>query len=527
MKRQLMSVLAGIALLGGCSSGGEGDGSGNGGTTGAAGMAHGGSGPSGGAGQGPAGTTGTAGHATGTAGTPGTGGTVTSSGEGGTTGVAGGHGGASVSGNGGSIGSGGTTGGGGGGPGGGGPAGSGAGGHAGSGAAGTTGGGGSTGGTQHWVGTWTGAPQLTEDGSNGSSNNLPPAALSGAVLRQVTHVSIGGSQIRVRFSNEFGNGNVVIAKANVAVCKATPLVDSTIDTATNKALSFSGSPGVTIAQGKAVWSDPIDFTLAPLSNLSVTTAFTTVPSSVTGHPGSRTTSYEQTGSTTVDAANMSSAMKADHWYILSGVDVMAGADVQGVVILGDSITDGRGSTTNGNDRWPDDLAKRIMGDSTKANKIAVMNVGIGGNVVQGSGLGPSANDRYMRDVLNQSGVRWVIVFEGTNDIGSEGSSASAITSVFDKFISMAHAQNLLIFGATVTPFGGNSYYSSAHETVRQSVNTYIKSGKFDGAIDFDAAVKDSSNPPKIQSTYDSGDGLHLSPAGYQKLADTVDLSLFK
>ena len=154
-------------------------------------------------------------------------------------------------------------------------------------------------GTSHWVGTWSGAPQLTETANN------PPAALSGATLRQIVHVTLGGSQIRVRFSNEFGNGNVVIGAAHVAACKASP-VDSTIDTTTDQALAFAGSASVTIAQGKAVWSDPLGFTLAPLSNLSVTTAFTTVPSNVTGHPGSRTTSYEQTGSTTVNAANMAS-----------------------------------------------------------------------------------------------------------------------------------------------------------------------------------------------------------------------------
>jgi lysophospholipase L1-like esterase len=447
----------------------------SGGGSGAAGA---GGSASGGAGSGGAvGTAGTGGRG----GAGGTGGAGGSAGRGGTTGVAG------------------------------------RGGNGGSSTAGATGTGGS--GTSHWVGTWTGAPQLTE-----TSNN-PPAALSGATLRQIVHVTLGGSQIRVRFSNEFGNGDVVVAAAHVAVCKASP-VDSTIDTTTDKPLAFAGAASVTIAQGKAVWSDPLDFTLAPLSNLSVTTAFTTVPSDVTGHPGSRTTSYEQTGSTTVNAANMTAAsvMKADHWYVLSGVDVMADASAKGLVILGDSITDGRGSTTNGNDRWPDDLAKRIQGNAPTASKVGVMNQGIGGNNVVSGGLGPTATARYMRDVLGQSGVRWVIVFESVNDLGG-GASASSITAAFDSFISMAHAQGLLIYGATVTPFGSNTYYSAANEANRQTVNTYIRSGKFDGFIDFDAAVKDGSTPPKLQAAYDSGDGLHLTPTGYQKMADTVDLML--
>jgi lysophospholipase L1-like esterase len=506
-----MSGAAGATGAGGQTgtAGTAGGGSGGQETTGTAGAGTGGTGPagtggssSGGGGEsgspgagGRGGSVGTGGGgATGTAGRGGTtgtggGGATGTAGRGGTTGTGG-----AVAG---TTGHGGTTGTGGGG------------------ATGTGGGGGA--GTTHWVGTWTGAPQLTE-----TSNN-PPAALSGATLRQIVHVTLGGSQIRARFSNEFGNGNVTIAAAHVALCKATP-VDSTIDTATDKALAFSGSASVTIAQGKAVWSDPLDFALGPLSNLTVTTAFTTVPSNVTGHPGSRTTSYEQTGSTTVNAANMSSAMTADHWYILSGVDVMADASAKGLVILGDSITDGRGSTTNSNDRWPDDLAKRIMGNASTANKVGVMNQGIGGNAVVSGGLGPTAKDRYMRDVLGQSGVRWVIVFESVNDLGS-GTSASSITAAFDSFISMAHAQGLLIYGATVTPFGSNSYYSASNETNRQSVNTYIRSGKFDGVIDFDAAVKDTSNPPKLQAAYDSGDGLHLNPAGYQKMADTVDLTL--
>jgi lysophospholipase L1-like esterase len=372
-------------------------------------------------------------------------------------------------------------------------------------------------GTTHWVGTWTSAPQLTE------STNMPPASLSNSVLRQVARVSLGGSQIRVRFSNEFGNGSLTIDAAHVAVCKVNPM-DSTIDATTDKALAFSGAASTTIAQGKAVWSDSLDFSLAALSNLSVTAAFGSVPSDLTGHPGSRTTSYEQTASTTVNAASMSSAQKADHWYVLSGIDVMTDASANGIVILGDSITDGRGSTTNGNDRWADDLAKRLQGNAATA-KVAVMNQGIGGNAVTSGGLGPTAQARYSRDVLGQSGVRWVIIFEGVNDLGA-GVSAASITAVFDKLISQAHAQNLLVYGATITPFAGNSYYSVANETNRQAVNTYVKSGKFDGFIDFDAAVRDTSNPPKLQSAYDSGDGLHLNPAGYQKMADSVDLTLF-
>ena len=365
-----------------------------------------------------------------------------------------------------------------------------------------------------WVGTWSGAPQLTE------TANLPPATLSNSSLRQVVHVSKGGSQLRVRFSNEFGNGPLTINSAHVATCNASP-VNSTIVTATDRALAFSGSASITIAQGQAVWSDALSFTLAPLSNLSVTTAFGSTPSNVTGHPGSRTTSYLQSSSSNVSAANLSSALTMDHWYVLSGIDVLT--DAKAIAILGDSITDGRGSTTNGNNRWPDDLATRLQ--ASGATKIAILNQGIGGNAVTSGGLGPTGSSRFSRDILGQSGVKWVVIFEGVNDIGA-GVSASSLTSAYDTLIAQAHARGLLVYGATITPFGNNSYYSVAHESVRQTVNTYIRSGKFDAFIDFDAALRDTSSPPKLQAAYDSGDGLHPNPTGYQKLADTVNLAIF-
>ncbi len=439
---------------------------------------------------------------------PGSGG---SSGSGGATGASGGQSGSGGSkpGSGGSGGSGGATG-----------AGGSAGAGGGSGGASGTGGGS---GASHWVGTWTASPYV-------DSSNPPPASLSNSVLRQVAHVSLGGSQLRVQFSNLSGNGPVTITSAHIAICKASPAVDSTIDTSTDKALAFSGTESVTIAQGKEVWSDPIDFTVAPLGNISITTAFGSVPSSVCGHSGSRTTSYLQTNSTNVSAASMTSAQTTDHWFYISGIDVMADAAAKAIVAIGDSITDGRGTDTNKNNRWTDDLAARLHANAATSD-VAIMNQGIGATNLVGTS-GTAAEARFSRDVLGQSGVRYVIVFDGVNDIGS-GTSAATITAAYDKLISQAHAQNLLIYGATITPFGGNTgtngYYTAAHETVRQSVNTYIKSGKFDAYLDFDAAVTDNGNPPKLQAAYDTWaqtDGLHLNPAGYQKLADSVDLTLF-
>jgi lysophospholipase L1-like esterase len=385
-------------------------------------------------------------------------------------------------------------------------------------AGGATGAGGSTG-TQHWVGTWTASPYY-------DSANQPPTSLASSVLRQIAHVSLGGSQIRVQFSNLSGNGSVTLKSAHLALCKATPAVDSTIDTATDKALAFSGTASVTIAQGKEVWSDPIDFPVPSQGNVSITVAFGSVPSNVVGHSGSRTTSFLQANSSNVSAASMASATATEHWYYLSGIDVMADASAKGIVAIGDSITDGRGTDTNKNNRWTDILAARLQANAATGN-VSMMNQGIGATNLVGSS-GTAAQARFDRDVLGSSGVRYAIVFDGVNDIGG-GASFASMKAAYDDLIGRAHAKGLLIYGATILPFAGNSYYTTAHESVRQQVNAYIKSGVFDGTIDFDAALTDSGNPPKLQATYATWaqtDWLHPGPSGYQKMGDSVDLALF-
>jgi lysophospholipase L1-like esterase len=494
----LASLIVIGAMVGACGNDSGAGGSGGAGTTS---TGSGGATPSSG---------GSAGSTTGGGGTTGAGGASGGTGGAGASGgnSGGGAGNAGATGSGGTSGGGGTTGSGG-------TSSSGSGGGAGS--AGSDGGSGAT----HWVGTWAASPYPVD------SSNQPPAPLSNTVVRQVTHVSLGGSRIRVQFSNLSGNGPVTIKTAHIALCKATPAVDSTIDTTTDKALAFSGMASVTIAQGMEVWSDPIDFTVAPLGNISITTAFGSVPSNLTGHAGSRTTSYEQTGSSDVSAASMTSAQMTDHWFYISGIDVMADASATAVVAIGDSITDGRGTDTNHNNRWTDILASRLQANAATSN-IAVMNQGIGATNLIGTS-GTAAEARFARDVLGQSGVKYAIVFDGVNDIGAGSASFDSMKAAYAKLISDAHGRGLLIYGATILPFGGNSYYSPAHEMVRQQVNTYIKSGVFDGVIDFDAALTDGGNPPKLQATFAAWaqmDGLHPGPAGYQKMGDSIDLMLF-
>jgi len=380
-----------------------------------------------------------------------------------------------------------------------------------------------------WVSTWEAAPQLTEPANN------PPLPLASTTVRQVLRASGGGgARLRVLFSNAFGSGPVTVLAAHVAASAAAPgmLVDSRIVAATDTALTFDGgAAGVTIAAGASVWTDATAFVVKPLANLAVTAAFGAAPGAgVSGHPGSRTTSYQALGED-VSAPNMTAAQTAPHWWVLAGLDVADGPATRACVVIGDSITDGRGSTTDGNDRWPDVLAARLLLSNSTAPRGArnstIVNAGIGGNAITGGGLGPTALERFARDVLGQSAVDCVVIFEGVNDIGA-GVAASAVIAGLETLRAAAAAAGLRTVGATITPFYGNAYYTPSHEATRQAVNAHIRSsgGAFDAVIDFDAAVSDGGTPPRLKPEYDSGDGLHPNPIGYKAMAAAVDLAIF-
>lgn len=371
----------------------------------------------------------------------------------------------------------------------------------------------------HWVGTWGSSQQLTEP-----RNLPPPPGLTSNTLRQVVHVSIGGKHLRVRFSNLFGTNPVTMSSVHLAFSDGR----SAIKTNSDRVLTFQGKPSVTIPAGESMLSDTFDFEFPPLSDLAVTIHFDGTSVLVTGHPGSRSTSYLQAGDA-VAAAEMSTATRTQHWYILNGIDVTAEPTGAAIVALGDSITDGRGSGTDRNDRWPDNLARRLQADHDMAN-IGVLNEGIGGNCVLRGGLGPTALSRFERDVLSQSGVRWLIVLEGVNDIGGNRSSSVAtnLIEAYSNMIEQAHSHQIHVYGATILPFGRSFYDSPAHETARTTVNDWIRtSGKFDAVIDFDAALRDPQNPTRLLPAADSGDHLHPNERGYKMMGDAIDLKLFK
>lgn len=392
---------------------------------------------------------------------------------------------------------------------------------------------------EKWVHTWTAMPQLTEP------DNMPPPPFTGSdsvlvdtTLRQTVHVSTGGERIRLRFSNAFGDTTLPITAVTVALPRGGEAGVSAVEDNTTRPVTFNGERSVTVPMGAQIVSDPIDLPVEPASNLTVTTYLADgLPSlNLTGHPGSRTTSYLVNGDQT-EAADLPDATPTDHWYLLSGVEAESGQDTAAVAIVGDSLTDGRGSTTNGNDRWPDQLLARLQDNEETAN-VAVLNQAAGGNRVLLDELGPNTLARLDRDVLASSGVEWLIVFEGVNDIGTAEPTRAAqqrvardLITAYDQIITRAHAQGITVYGATITPFGGNPAYDDPdgfREEARTTVNEWIRtSGRFDAVLDFDAAVRDPDQPDHLRPGLDfEDDGLHLVPEGYRLLAEAVPLELF-
>jgi lysophospholipase L1-like esterase len=327
----------------------------------------------------------------------------------------------------------------------------------------------------------------------------------------------------MRFTNEFSTSAVTMQSVHIAVSKEA----SAIDTTTDAAILFNGNPEVTIPPGAAVMSDPFQFALPPLSNVTITIYFGNTSSDVTGHPGSRTTSYILTGNQ-VTKMDFSGAVTTDHWYIINTIEVLAPDSVYAVAILGNSITDGRGSGTNKQNRWPDELSRRFQANPGTQH-VAVLNEGIGGNAVLSGGLGPTALSRFERDVINQNGIKWLIILEGINDIGSAGSASVGddLINAYKQMIHTAHLNGIFVYGATILPMKGHSYYSTLHESIRQTVNSWIRnSGYFDAVIDLDFALRNPADTLSLLPEADTGDHLHPNETGHRMMAEAVDLSLF-
>ena len=381
-----------------------------------------------------------------------------------------------------------------------------------------------------WVASWGTSQQIPEP-----QNALPADDLRDATVRQIVHLSAGGPMLRVHLSNAFGTEALHFTAVHIAH----PLApgSSTIDAATDRALTFNGQRDVLVPPGAEYVSDPIPYPVPQLSDLAVTFHLDEPPSRESGHPGSRATSYYVHGDA-VAAPVLDGAARVDHWYQLSEVDVQAGRGAGSVVTLGDSITDGHGATTNGNDRWTDVLARRLQ-QSPATRNIGVSNQGIGGNHLLTDGLGPNALARLDRDVLAPAGVRWLIVLEGVNDLGALARKGDAtpeehaalvqrILGAYQQIVARAHAHGIRVIGATITPYTGSDYYhpEPANEADRLAVNAWIRTpGHFDAVLDFDKVVRDPAHPDHLLPAYDCGDHLHPSPAGYKAMGDAIPLIL--
>lgn len=356
-----------------------------------------------------------------------------------------------------------------------------------------------------WIGSWASAPEYTGKG------DMPKTVLAGNSLRQVIRMSRGGDTIRIKLSNEFGSSPVDISSVYIAVAgDSNEIQDETV-----KYFNFGSKKNVVIPTGGVIYSDALDYTLPALTKMSITICYGEyTPENATSHRGSRTYSYIANGMVKPNKVFVTKE-KLTHWYNIASLEVKSNIKGDAIAILGNSITDGRGSTTDMQNRWTDFLATSLEGNT------GVLNLGIGGNCVVSGGISEPAIKRFDRDILGQKGIDRVVIFEGTNDIGCcigeyEAMSNKIIES-YKLLIDKAHAKGLKVYGATITPTKGNNWYSFFHEAMRQSVNEWIRAkGHFDGVIDFDKLVRDDSDKEKLKAEF-SEDWLHLNPKGYEAM----------
>ncbi len=367
--------------------------------------------------------------------------------------------------------------------------------------------------------------------------NLANAGFNNQTVRNIVYTSVGGSDLRVRLSNTFGTTALRIGPVSVAVeLTGAQLVPGTVHRVT-----FGGRASVTLPAGAEAVSDPVSLQVSPQEDLAVSLYLPVATGPATYHAGAQQTNYVASGNHVGSVSAAPYTTTATSWYFLDGLDVSSATAPGTVVAFGDSITDGAASQVGANDRWPNFLARRLDAQ-LGANAPSVVDEGIGGNRVLNDSacFGVNALARFSRDALSQPGVRDVILLEGINDIGfsqtpntgctmpNTNVTAGQIERGYEQLISMAHAHGVKIFGGTLTPFKGAGYWSPAAEAKREAVNNWIRtSGAFDGVIDFAKAVQMPFNPLYFNPAYNSGDNLHPNDAGYEAMANAIDLALLQ
>jgi len=378
-----------------------------------------------------------------------------------------------------------------------------------------------------WVTTWSASPQVA------GRETLAGVGFDGQTIREIIFTSVGGDPIRLELTNLYGTAPLRVGRVTVAV--AGP--GAAVRPGTIHPVIFGGSASFRIPAGTQILSDPVAMRVQSLQDLAVSIYLQGRTGAATGHTWAQEVNWVSTpGDHTAEEGAGAFVVRTRSWYYVSDLLVRSPGAAGTVVALGDSITDGVGSTVGADARWPNDLARRL--DALGGPPLAVADEGIGGNrVLTGAACcGVSAEARFERDALDQPGVRDIIMLEGINDIGFTARlpdprahiSAAQIIAGYQRLIGQAHARGLKIFGATLLPFQGAGSYTAAAEATREAVNTWIRtSGAFDGVIDFDAAMRDPADPLRLNPAYDSGDHLHPNDAGYQAMADVVSPAMLR
>ncbi|MCX4457789.1 SGNH/GDSL hydrolase family protein [Streptomyces sp. NBC_01340] len=367
----------------------------------------------------------------------------------------------------------------------------------------------------HWTGTWETAP----------SGTAP--ALPGVSIRNVVHTSVGGSAARVRVSNRLGTAPLQLDGVTVALQEWGRPTSPNAAPGSLRVATFAGRRSVTIPVGQDMVSDPVDLLIPADANLLVSVHTPADSGPATYHRSAFQANFlSRQGDRTADEPGTAYTVTLGNWYYVTGVDVLDAPAAGSVVAFGDSLTDGTGSTSSANRRWPDLLAARLR--TLPAHlRLGVLNAGISGNrLLLEAGGGPSALARLDADALSRAGVRTMIVLEGINDIKGtpEQRDPLAIEDVYRRIVARAHARGIRVVGATITPYGGYGAYTESREAVRLTVNAFIRNGAlFDAVVDFDAVVRDPADPHRIRPAYDPGDHLHFNDTGMQALADGIDL----
>ena len=368
---------------------------------------------------------------------------------------------------------------------------------------------------QNWVGTWATAPQTVVRSFMPYNN-----CMTNRSVRQVVKVSIGGDVIRLKLSNIYSMQPVEIRSIYIAHAKDS----SDIDAKTAQYFKFGNSYKTIIPAGKQIVSDALKFKLRNLERVAITINYTSAPEIPTVHMGSRTTSYIMKGVTNAHS-NFAKAFRENHWYNISGIDVYTMSNnMSAIAIIGNSITDGKCSTDNAQNRWPDVMSEMLQLKHKITNQ-GVLNLGIGNNrVTVPGGFGALAKERFDRDILMQSGVKKVVIFEGVNDIGAarSGSSETVARQIIESIHGMvkkAKARKMKVYLGTITPFKGAGYYTHFHEAARLYVNDWIRSQakNVDGILDFAKLLQDPNDDRRMKREYASNDWLHPNPTGYKAM----------